>query len=46
LSAHTLTDTVETDIVEIGSLSRFILDDVVEEVYPRARIAQAPETAV
>jgi alkaline phosphatase D len=42
---HALTDTVATDIVEIGSLSRFILDDVVEEVYPRARIAQAPETA-
>jgi alkaline phosphatase D len=42
---HKLTDTAETEIVEIGSLSRFVLDDVIEEVYPRARIAQTPETA-
>ncbi|MBA8903522.1 metallophosphoesterase [Phyllobacterium sp. P30BS-XVII] len=40
---HTLTDTVKTEIVEIDTLSRFVLDDVIEEVYPRA--PKAPESA-
>ncbi|MHC1551580.1 metallophosphoesterase family protein [Phyllobacterium sp. K27] len=34
---HTLTDTIESEIIEIDALSRFVLDDVVEEVYPRAK---------
>ncbi|QND55007.1 metallophosphoesterase (plasmid) [Phyllobacterium sp. 628] len=40
---HTLTDRVKSEIVEIDALSRFVLDDVIEEVYPRAPKAQPAE---
>lgn len=43
---HTLTDTVKSEIVEIDTLSRFVLDDVIEEVYPRAKKAPTAETTI
>lgn len=41
---HTLTDSVKSEIIEIDTLSRFVLDDVIEEVYPRAKKALTAET--
>lgn len=41
---HTLTDTVKSEIIEIDTLSRFVLDDVIEEVYPRAKNVLTAET--
>jgi alkaline phosphatase D len=41
---HTLTDTVKSEIIEIETLSRFVLDDVIEEVYPQAKTALPAET--
>lgn len=44
---HTLTDTVKSEIIEIDALSRFVLDDVVEEVYPRAKnVETTAETTI
>jgi 3',5'-cyclic AMP phosphodiesterase CpdA len=42
---HTFTDDVRTQIVEIAELSPFLLDDVLDEVYPPAR-PSAKEAAV
>ncbi|KXF75305.1 metallophosphoesterase [Paramesorhizobium deserti] len=44
-AVHTFADDIQTEIVEIAELSPFVLDDVVEEVYPRAR-PEVKEAAV
>ncbi len=40
---HTLGDDVTSEIVEIAGMSPFLLDDVIDEVYPRAKpVVEAP----